>query len=470
MDIGFWMVISTLVTMLPPIISRQLETLVNKIIEIALYLLKRDKNYKGCVQIVYESTTSDYGTMCTENIVYKSLLYHMFVADCTIRCLRQGTSGVHIFRQKYENDVIKKNLNLILCDNKPIVIDKKNNIIIETAIEKFTAGKDTKVSNNIITISSSILTTKNLLDLLSEYQNAYLLYLKQYDTTMTQQYIKLCGYTNITKKVNDENVTNKSEIWKRRDFRSFKTFNNVFFPQKEIVLQQLNTFLQNEEEYQRRGIAYTISILLYGPPGCGKTSFIKALANKLNRHIVDINLSTITTCDEFERVFNDDFIDDTFIPIDKRIIVLEDMDCMGKILNSRHEECPDKKTDIDDDDDIKNLIVKEMLRPRKYKDYEKDDAMNLSCFLNVTDGTYEHRGRIIVATTNHLEKLDPAVLRRFDIKVELSYLTQETAQQIVNNYYNTCINLNKITPNYWTGSALTQLCQEKSDVFLLEDL
>ena len=64
---------------------------------------------------------------------------------------------------------------------------------------------------------------------------------------------------------------------------------NCFFNDVERIKSRIDFFINNENWYKERGIPYQLGFLFYGPPGCGKTSTIKAIAKYTNRHIININ-------------------------------------------------------------------------------------------------------------------------------------------------------------------------------------
>jgi mitochondrial chaperone BCS1 len=59
-----------------------------------------------------------------------------------------------------------------------------------------------------------------------------------------------------------------------------------------------------------------------------------------------------------------------------------------------------------------------------YKVEDKSDKLNLSGMLNVLDGVVDCPNRIVVMTSNHPEKLDPALIRpgRVNLKLYLGYI------------------------------------------------
>jgi SpoVK/Ycf46/Vps4 family AAA+-type ATPase len=69
-------------------------------------------------------------------------------------------------------------------------------------------------------------------------------------------------------------------------------------------------FQRIEREYAARdrlahhGLRYRQKILLYGPPGCGKTCHVNAIANYDKRHIIEIPMSRIKTNKELENIIN----------------------------------------------------------------------------------------------------------------------------------------------------------------------
>ena len=142
---------------------------------------------------------------------------------------------------------------------------------------------------------------------------------------------------------------------------------------KDEVVENVRGFFGAEETYARYGLPWKRGLLFLGPPGNGKTHTIKALANELGRPVLYVrsfNSQSGTPHDNIGRCF------DRARALAPCLLVLEDLDALV------------------------------------------DDA-NRSYFLNEMDGFYSNRGILTVATTNHPERLDPAILdrpSRFDRK------------------------------------------------------
>jgi SpoVK/Ycf46/Vps4 family AAA+-type ATPase len=233
--------------------------------------------------------------------------------------------------------------------------------------------------------------------------------------------------------------------WTKEKFRSNKRFDNMFFEGKDDVLRQINDFISGKEMYRKIGKPYHLGIVLYGEPGCGKTSFINALANELGRSIKEINFSKLKTVDDLERSITCTEYNSINMDYDNAIITFEDIDCATNIVKSRklvNEENEKKVTESAEEDgdeghekDIKNMVkaLKKLSSSKKEKDSDssdwmrfykcdkKDSQITLSNLLNILDGSREMPGRIIIITTNHIDWIDEALLRegRIDIRVEM---------------------------------------------------
>ena len=223
------------------------------------------------------------------------------------------------------------------------------------------------------------------------------------------------------------------ERWKESPFESTRTFQNLFFDNREMVMKKVDYFLQNKAWYFEKGIPYSLGIGLHGPPGTGKTSFIKALANYTKRHIVTISLKMIKTKKQLDGVFFEDRYSGSnkknSVGFDKKIIVFEDIDCSGDIVKDRAKNAPTipcvnaNPYCITGNTDVSSGFIKLDALTTK----PVDDPITLDDILNLWDGICETPGRIMVLTSNHYEELDPALKRpgRIDITLEMKKASRE---------------------------------------------
>jgi SpoVK/Ycf46/Vps4 family AAA+-type ATPase len=249
--------------------------------------------------------------------------------------------------------------------------------------------------------------------------------------------------------------------WTKERFRSNKRFDNMFFEGKDDVLRQVSDFIDGREMYRKIGKPYHLGIVLYGEPGCGKTSFINALANELGRSVKEINFSKLKTVEDLERSITCTEYNSINMDYDNVIITFEDIDCATNIVKSRklmdEENCKKNSDSSNEEDadeghekDIKNMVKaltklsgkkdREKMSGANWMDFEKidkkDSQITLSNLLNIIDGSREMPGRIIVITTNRIDWIDEALLRegRIDIRVEMKKIGHELMWKMYENF------------------------------------
>ena len=275
-------------------------------------------------------------------------------------------------------------------------------------------------------------------------------------------------YTLVGNNDNDsrqyENGGNK---WEECEFISTRNFNNLFFEQKKLLINKLNFFINNKKFYEYEGLPYTFGIGLHGPPGTGKTSIIKCIANKLNRHIIVIPLNKVKTQKEFSEYFFENYYtrdNNKKINFEDKIIVFEDIDCMSNIVKKRENEIKKIKSNdeldfsINNNDDnnieksmhIQNRLLNKIAKKVDDEHEEtmlvdfnknKDDKITLSFILNIIDGIRETPGRILIITSNDYDSLDPALIRpgRIDLTLEMKNANIDVIKEMYNHYYKSMI-------------------------------
>ncbi len=228
-------------------------------------------------------------------------------------------------------------------------------------------------------------------------------------------------------------------------WKSNVTFENRFFTGKNEILDKINFFLNNEEWYKERGIPYTLGILLWGEPGCGKTGFIKALMNLTKRHGIDIKLSKKMDMNRLREIMCDDEITEyIIIPQNRRILLFEDIDAMGEVVKERNIFKDDSDLEKKILEAIDSSIISKNIHNKNEDDkyntifkQETNDNNNLSFFLNILDGLNECPGRIIIMTTNKPEYLDKALIRpgRIDFKIHMKKASTSDIKEIIQFYW-----------------------------------
>ncbi|XP_017954624.1 mitochondrial chaperone BCS1 [Drosophila navojoa] len=171
----------------------------------------------------------------------------------------------------------------------------------------------------------------------------------------------------------------------------------------EKILADCNDFIQNSLWYTHRGIPYRRGYLLYGPPGCGKSSFITALAGELEYGICLLNLS--------ERGLTDDRLNHLLnVAPEQSIILLEDIDAA---FVSRESTLQQKSA------------------------YDGLNRITFSGLLNCLDGVASTEARIVFMTTNYIDRLDPALIRpgRIDIKEYIGYCSQYQLEEMFKKFF-----------------------------------
>ncbi|OWZ08285.1 hypothetical protein PHMEG_00019195, partial [Phytophthora megakarya] len=127
-----------------------------------------------------------------------------------------------------------------------------------------------------------------------------------------------------------------------------------------------------------------------------------------------------------------------------------------------------------DDDKLVSTMIKACLEDEK-KYNMRNDKLNLSGLLNVLDGVIDCPGRIVIMTTNHPEKLDPALVRpgRVNKKLLLSYMGCTQIQQMIEYYSIAKLDESQIRRLYdafecsaqaFTPAEIEELCAEHEDV------
>jgi flagellar biosynthesis regulator FlbT len=240
-------------------------------------------------------------------------------------------------------------------------------------------------------------------------------------------------------------------VFTMKHFQTNRHFDNLFGEEIDKIRSRVKFFTKNRKWYDKKGIPYTLGLLLSGKPGAGKTSTIKCLANETKRHIFNINLNNDITKTQLENLFFNEMVmvmnpstmqnEKYFIPLDERVYVLEDIDCQSDIILDREKVEKEKK-------EFENLNA---LNPKYQEEKRKlttkqltsqqlsSNKLDLSFLLNLLDGVLETPGRIIIMTSNYPELIDKALVRpgRVDVIANFDNAKNSIIIQMMEFFYET---------------------------------
>ena len=362
---------------------------------------------------------------------------------------------------------IKRDFGIYMVVQKEqFLISKQYEIYAITSIDseggESDDNKNSKPSSKIEKITIELFSYKSDVNIIKQFvdkiTSTYLLSIE--DLREDSRFI----YT-LTKNKYEES---KCELWEETLFESTRKFSNLFFKNKTEVIEKLDFFLNNKKWYFDIGIPYSIGIGMYGPPGTGKTSLIKAIANYTNRHIVVISLKLVKSKKQLDSIFFEDRynLDNkrSSVGFDKKIIIFEDIDCIGDIVMDREKKKVRSitrlgtKLALNGQTTESNInigyLLETIVATEKATDkicaFPKieigEEPITLDDILNLWDGIRETPGRIMIISSNHYHDLDPALIRpgRIDLTLELTYTTHETIKEIYKHLFNEDLTNNEL--------------------------
>jgi len=170
----------------------------------------------------------------------------------------------------------------------------------------------------------------------------------------------------------------------------------IYIPEKvkTEILSDISQFMEPKvvARYRELNINHVRMYMFYGAPGTGKTSLIKSLGSHFNKNICYLDLNKRDLDDsELKKCIRN-------IPSDS-ILCLEDVDSLFG------------------------------------EDRKSKTSLSFSGFINSFDGFATPDNLIVIMTTNNLNQLDQAVVRRISYFVEFKYSIREQTQQMFDRFF-----------------------------------
>lgn len=189
--------------------------------------------------------------------------------------------------------------------------------------------------------------------------------------------------------------------WKMLDVRTRRPKASLVMAEGvfEHLERDLRTFLASADRYRTLGTPWKRGYLLHGEPGNGKSSLIFTLASALDADIYYLSLTS-------SRLDDEDLVHYLAQVPHGAFVVIEEIDVVTRTRAEESDDSPPTR-------------------------------VTLAGLLNALDGILALEGRIVFMTTNHLERLDPALIRpgRADVHVQVGNATKDQALRLFAAFY-----------------------------------
>jgi ATP-dependent Zn protease len=303
--------------------------------------------------------------MTTYTIHNSNKTLYSYISKYLVEKLHIGDTRELVSNSYY--DVLKYNLFLSPYQKEKIQFDYDGiNLVIE--IKKDSENDKFERSITLLITINSIEPQKIMNKLIEDAKN--------YHNRTVQDYINV-------------NICNYQGKWEKTTKVQKRTKETIYLPDKTInfMFDDINKFYARKEKYNELCIPHKRTYLFFGPPGTGKTSFIKMMASHFNKTIGIINLSYY---------FSNESLINAISNFDADFLVIED-----------------------------------------FEQIIRDSNASPSAIINTIDGIVNRDGLVMFLTTNNIEKLGDVVTRpgRIDKILEIGHATKEVITKMVTKFF-----------------------------------
>jgi len=260
-------------------------------------------------------------------------------------------------------------------------------------------------NRRILMISKDRETLENSSSIYNRFLDSYTisgLFSKKAITKFLKECIQI-SKENLKKEKLESGITiyyNSYGEWFSKKIMNIKSFDHIFFKQKNELINDLEMFKSNSAYYKKLGLNSKRGYLFSGPPGNGKSASCMAVGSYLDKNLYYLNLASISSDTNLTNLVSE--------IRDNSVIIFEDIDVL--LTNTKQSRSANTKDSA---------------------------GVSFSGLLNVMSGAFEPDNCIMILTTNHPERLDGALIRagRVDKHIKITNPTVSVAIEFLHDFY-----------------------------------